>query len=260
MKQYFSLKSTFLGLVLLVSGALGLVNTANAFDHHRYNKSSKFYNKGHSNKGYSNRYSNKRYSKNSYYGKKHSNKKYSNKGYSKNRYYGKKRFKQEYSNNHYHGKKYSNKGYSNNRYYGKKYSKKAYNNYHVKKSNRHYSNGHKNYDYGYKHKLKHNYDKSFSREHHSKHQCVNYSVKAIGGLGGFRFQHDVKGFKSFGHEGYSGKICGYNHAEFELSKLDPGVKVALKINGKKFIYGSNSGHDRHINNWHRKYYSVKFSY
>ena len=225
MKQYFAFKSFFLGAALLISGTIGLVSTADAYNSYSYKKSSKSYYKGNSNKRYSKKYSYKN----------------SNKGY-----YGKRNYKKGYN----YGKGY-NKGFKYSKGYNKgfKYSKGNNKGYKYNKS----------YNKGYKYNSKY-YDKSFSRSHKSKHQCFNYSVKAIGGYGGFRFQHDVNGFKRFGNEGYSGQICGHNHAEFELSKLDPGVKVALKINGKQFIYGSNSGHDRHINNWHRKYFSVKLGH
>lgn len=104
------------------------------------------------------------------------------------------------------------------------------------------------------------YDQGFSQPQRNKKHCYNFRVKAIGGLGGFRFQHNIKNFKRFKNGGYSGKICGRRHVEFELSKVQPGVKVVLKIDGKRFVYGAHSGHDRYINTWHRKYYSVRLGH
>jgi hypothetical protein len=88
-------------------------------------------------------------------------------------------------------------------------------------------------------------------------QCFTYRVTSQGGRGGFRFQHNIKDFKRFDNGSYQGSICGHRNVEFELSKLDPAVSVSIEINGKHFSYRAHSGHDRYINNWHRKYFSIR---
>jgi len=197
MKQYFSLKSVFLGTVLLVSGTLGLIGNASAHDSHRYD-----------------------------------------------RHY----YQHKYSDKHRHG--YKSK--RSDRYYN--HDRRRYHHRKRHEVGRYYSDDHRRYHHGYDY----GYDKGFSRPHRKKKkQCFNFRVKAIGGKGGFRFQHNIKDFKRLDRHGYSGKICGRRHVEFELSKVTPGVKVVMKINGKRFVYGAHSGHDRYINHWHRKYYSVR---
>ena len=208
MKQYFSLKSLFLGAALLVSGTIGLISNASAHDSHH----------------------NERYSNN----KHHDKHRYD--------YRGKKRWGQQ---RHYSDKRqYHRKNRHQYRYQNRYQGRHETGRYH---GDRDYRN-------------RHDYDKGFSRPQRSKKQCFNFHVKAIGGNGGFRFQHNIKDFKRLGRHGYSGKICGHRHAEFELSKVDPGVKVVMKINGKRFVYGAHSGHDRYINTWHRKYYSVRLGH
>ncbi len=91
-------------------------------------------------------------------------------------------------------------------------------------------------------------------------RCFNYRVTVAGGKGGFRFQHNKKDFKRVNDTDYIGKICGYNNATFELSKVDPSTYVSVEINGQRFEYGPNSGHDKYINHWYRKYYSVNLKY
>lgn len=199
MKHYFSLKSLFLGLLLMAAGTMGLINNANAGGLYNHNHERQYYRGKHIHQYHGGYY-------NDYYSQ----------GYKA------KRMNRHYRN-HGERRRYHHKGYHNSR--------------------NHYR------DYGY--------DRKFSRHRPNKHQCYNFRVKALGGLGGFRFQHNIKNFKRFYRNGYSGKICGHRHVEFELSKMDPGVKVVLEINGQHFVYNEHSGHDRHINNWHRKYYSIR---
>ena len=168
--------------------------------------------------------------KNRHHKKRHDNKRHDNK-------------RRHHKKKHYDGDYYYDDRYSRNRRY---YDSRYYDN------DRRYGRDRYDYDYRYNH-----YDHGYNRHHERRgKQCFRYKVKTTGGVGGFRFQHDIKDFKRIDKRGYSGKICGRSYVEFELSKLDPGVKVIIKIDGKRFVYRPHSGHDRHINNWHRKYYSL----
>ena len=139
------------------------------------------------------------------------------------------------------------------KYYHRYYHK--HHNYHPYRYRHYYGNNH-----SYKHKhgyyggyYKPYYSKSYS--HSPQPKCVHYRVKSHGGLGGFRFQHDISNFKRI-NGSYQGSICGRNYLEFELSKLNPSVAVSVEINGQYFSFPAHSGYDKYINNWHRKYYSI----
>lgn len=224
------IKQAILGMALLILGATGLVSTAVAGGDHYY--------QSHSSHGD--------------YARKH-HKRYHRKHHHSDGYYRKRQ------SSRYHRKHHQHRYHRDDRY-----------DYHYDKHGRpYYQHGNRQYqrDYHREHKRRlndnrrhnHDYDDKYSKPvkpHRPRKQCVAYSVKAIGGMGGFRFQHNIKDFKRLDKNGYLGKVCGRQHVEFELSKVNPAVKVVLKINGKRFVYGAHSGHDRHINNWHRKYYSL----
>ena len=172
-------------------------------------------------------------------------------------------------------------GNSSNRY---KYNYKPY--YNSNRNNRSYSQSRRHYknsytapynSYGYVNKRAYKKYKApfagyINNYHQSKvyqkpkvyHQpktvahCYDYKVTTRGGRGGFRFQHSVENFHKIDNQTYVSQICGHNVVEFELSKLNPAVSISIDIAGKVFHYPAYSGHHKLINNWHRKYFSVKF--
>ena len=180
-----------------------------------------------------------------------------------------------YHNGHQSSSWHGNHNNGHKRKYYKKHHK-----YHYSRKHRSYNKGYvKNHSYGYHNGSSYSYNKKHyyhenRRRQHRNHQgynshrqyynpkvsshCYNYKVTTHGGRGGFRFQHDKSGFKHIDNSSYVNKICGYDSVEFELSKLDPVVSVSIEINGRYFNYPSHSGHDRYVNNWHRKYFSVNF--
>ncbi len=164
------------------------------------------------------------------------------KGHVQQRHY-KKRHKHHYSPRH----RYYNKGYSKNYSYG----------YHHGNSYRH----NKKHYYYENRRRQHRYHQGYGNHHEyyapkTSSHCYSYKVTSHGGRGGFRFQHDKKAFKRINNTSYVNQICGYDSVEFELSKVEPGVSISIEINGRYFHYPAHSGHDRYINHWHRKYFSV----
>ena len=186
----------------------------------------------------------------------------------------------EYHHNPKHDYKFDNQ---NSRHHGYRNGRRNYNGY---RNYRHSNDGYRNHSYRYprneyyddryydyrEYPREYSYsddyysrrDSRYKRKKYKKirpvSRCFNYRVTVAGGKGGFRFQHNKKDFKRVNDTDYVGKICGYKNATFELSKVDPSTYVSVEINGQRFEYGPNAGHDKYINHWYRKYYSVNLKY
>jgi len=167
-----------------------------------------------------------------------------------------------YHNGHKSSAWHYKKGHVQQRHYKKRHK------HHYSPRHRYYNKGYsKNYSYGYHHQHHRYYDHDYGYSDRNEYygsktnsHCYTYKVTSHGGNGGFRFQHDKKAFKRINNSSYVNKICGYDSVEFELSKVQPGVSISIEINGRYFNYPAHSGHDRYINNWHRKYFSVNFKH
>ena len=88
--------------------------------------------------------------------------------------------------------------------------------------------------------------------------CVAYAAATADGEGGFRLMDDQNGFKRIKSGGrIEGKICNRDTVRIELSKRDLNAKVGMKINDKRYQFASGDKGDKKINNWYRKYFTVK---
>ncbi len=92
---------------------------------------------------------------------------------------------------------------------------------------------------------------------HNTRRCYSYKVIAQGGVGGFRTTDNIKAFSRVDRRVHHGKICGKNKVRIELSKTHPNVTTTFIMNGRKIVFAAHEPHEKLINNWYRKYYTVR---
>ena len=88
------------------------------------------------------------------------------------------------------------------------------------------------------------------------HGCTTITLRSSGGDGAFRFMNNIGNVKVFrGSDTF--QTCNKGIHQIEIGKRMLGTDVSIIVNGRVYRYPANSGYDKHINNWFRRYFNIR---